>query len=461
MVHLGLGNFHRAHQAVHTARALEHAPGPWGVVGIATSSSTVVDALRRQDLLHTVVEVSPEGARTSIPAVHSDVFVAASDPRRVVAEIAAERTRIVSLTVTEHGYGYSAATGRLDRENPAIAADLNGDLSSPRSTIGRLAAGLALRARSHGEPVTVLSCDNLSGNGEHTARLLHEFADDRGDAELTRFLERTGFPNSMVDRIVPATTDAHRELVERELGRRDEVPVPAEPFSMWVVEDAFPAGRPAWELGGVVFSDEVERYEELKLRLLNGTHSLLAYLGALQGHTTIAAAVTDDDVERAARGVLAEYLPSVRVPSGVDAAEYVETLFVRWRNHALGHRTGQVGSDGSVKLRQRVPGPALRLLDSGPFPDHLALTVAGYLTCVAPPTGFDPGPAAAEMRDPAAAALRAESCADGTALARFALEATQLLGAELGARREFTARVGELVDVLHRDGVAAAVRDVG
>ena len=210
----------------------------------------------------------------------------------------------------------------------------------------------------------------------------------------------------MVDRIVPATTDAYRAAAAAHLGATDAIPVPAEPFTMWVLEDRFAAGRPAWEHGGALFTDDVEPYELLKLRLLNGTHSLIAYLGALDGHATIAGACAQPFVADAARRVLFdEYLPSVTVPADVDLDGYVAQLFERWSNTALGHRTQQVGSDGSVKLGQRVPEPALLQLRAGRLPHHLALTVAAYLCCLAPPPGFDPGPHAAAMADPARAGL--------------------------------------------------------
>jgi fructuronate reductase len=274
----------------------------------------------------------------------------------------------------------------------------------------------------------------------------------------------------MVDRIVPATTDSYRDAVAAQLGVRDAVPVPAEPFSMWVIEDEFAAGRPAWERGGARFAADVGPYELLKLRLLNGTHSMIAYLGALDGAATIPEAIARPAVRGAAMRVLRdEFLPTVPVPADIDVEEYTRQLFERWANSALGHRTTQVGSDGSVKLAQRVPDPALTHLAAGRMPHHLALTVAGYLCCLAPPDGFDPGPHAAAMTDPARARLAPlrssrSSSADGPAGAgsrgfvRAALRGG-LLGTALAEHDEFTARVAEFVDVLVRHGVDAATRE--
>jgi fructuronate reductase len=264
----------------------------------------------------------------------------------------------------------------------------------------------------------------------------------------------------MVDRIVPATTEHYRRLVAEHRGYRDTIPVPAEPFSMWVMEDNFIAGRPAWEAGGAVFSNEVASYEELKIRLLNGTHSLIAYLGALSGAATIPESVVHAPIEQAARMVLREeYLPSVSVPANVDVSAYEEQLFSRWRNSALGHRTSQVGSDGSAKLRQRIPIPALKLLNEGRMPQFLALTTAAYLSCVAPLNGFIPGPPADAMEDPARGLLSglAALSRSGGELAARVLEEHHLLGEDLAEHTAFIERTGELIDSIHSRGPLAAI----
>lgn len=465
ILHLGLGNFHRAHQAVYTDLAMQAAGGDWGIIGVSPRSSAVVDALRAQDLRYTVVEISPEGSAFSLPRAHSDVFVARQEPERLLAALAAPTTKIVTLTVTENGYTYSASTGHLDTADAGIQHDLT-DAVAPQTTIGQLVRGFQRRLTTGAAPLTVLSCDNLAENGRHTAALVREFAGllPAGESEdLLAYLDAAvTFPSSMVDRIVPATTDHYRSLVLEATGFADAVPVPAEPFTQWVIEDDFAAGRPQWEAGGAVFSNEVGAYEQLKMRLLNGTHSLLAYLGALSGAATIPASRAQDFIADAAHSVLRnEYLPSVTVPSGVDVDEYEAQLFVRWSNSALGHKTSQVGSDGSVKLRQRIPEPAMHLLAAGRMPHHLALTVAAYLTCVAPLKGFDPGADAALMSDPARELLRslADGSSSGRQLARRALGDQHLLGHELAECTTFIDRVGDFIDVLHTDGPRAAARE--
>ncbi|MDQ0278792.1 fructuronate reductase [Arthrobacter silviterrae] len=465
IVHLGLGNFHRAHQAVYTDAAIKSGGGDWGITGVSNRSSTVVDALKAQDMLYTVVEISPETRRFSVPRVHVDAFVAAHDLARVPQTIAAESTKIVSLTVTENGYTYSPTTGGLNLAATAVQRDLiTGNI--PSTTVGQIVRGLQRRMHTHGSPITVLSCDNLANNGHHTQLLVNEFVSHLPTAEssdLAQWIKtNTTFPSSMVDRIVPATTDNYREAVAASLGYIDAIPVPAEPFTMWVLEDNFAAGRPSWEAGGAIFSTEVDKYEQLKVRLLNGTHSLIAYLGALSGAATIPDAVAVGYIESAARSVLQnEYLPSVSIPSGVNVTDYETQLFSRWRNTALGHKTSQVGSDGSVKLGQRIPLPALELLAGGTMPQHLALTVAAYISCIAPLAGFNPGAEASAMEDPARPLLMglAAESGSGRDLARKVLGTHHLLGEELSGHDDFINRTGDLIDIIHRHGPGSAARD--
>lgn len=464
ILHLGLGSFHRAHQAVYTAAALAAAGGDWGIVGVASRSRTIVDAMHAQDHLYSVATISPDSTTLSVPGVHTDAFVGAEQPERVVAQIADSGIRIVTLTVTENGYSYSAATQHLDLDDPAIRSDLGG--RAPQSTIGQLARGLQARATAGGAPISILSCDNLAANGAHTEKLVREFlhALPHGEGSDTlAFLDQSvSFPSSMVDRIVPSTTPELRDRVQAILGARDEIPVPAEPFTMWAIEDRFAGGRPAWEAGGAVFTTEVGRYEQMKVRLLNGTHSLIAYLGALRGVGTIPEAIGLDDIAGAALSVLrGEYEPSIEVPSGIDIRDYETQLFERWGNSALGHRTSQVGTDGSVKLRQRIPEPALLALGRGEMPHLIALTVAGYLSCLAPLPGFEPGVPASAMTDAARERLAAAATAarDGRDLARRVIIDMQLFGEGLAGQDSFVARVGELIDTIRLRGVIASIDD--
>ncbi len=403
IVHLGLGSFHRAHAAVYTAKALAAEPGDWGIVGVSNRSRTVVDAMRAQDNLYSVLTLSAAGTEVGVLDVHRRTLVAADDGPRVLAAIADPSHKILTLTVSENGYHRDARTGLLDVESEPITADL-ANADDPKTPIGLVCRGLAKRHAAGGAPVTVLSCDNLQSAGTMTGGLVEQYLEAAGASPqlLTWLSQSVSFPNAMVDRIVPAPTEATRAEVQSILGLHDACPVPAEAFSMWVLEDRFAAGRPKWEAGGAIFTDEVEAYELIKLRLLNGCHSLIAYLGALDGRETIPEARAQQFVEAAVRAAIEnEYLPSVHLPTGFDAPAYVESLFDRWSNSALGDKTSRVGSDGSTKLLQRVPGPALRMLQLRQMPEQLALTVAGWICCVAPPGGFRPGPLADAMVEPA------------------------------------------------------------
>jgi fructuronate reductase len=471
ILHLGLGNFHRAHQAPYTEDAGSHGD-PWEITGVASRSRDVVEALHRQGMRYHVLTLAPGGTDVRQVASITDAFTAADEPLRTVREIADPATRIVSLTVTEKGYGISPLTRRLDLGAPDVRADLEGPdgKAAPRSTVGRLAAGLLRRARGQATPVTLLSCDNITANGATLAGLLRDFAKampEPGGAELLAFLdESVSCPDTMVDRIVPATTDAHRRMAA-DAGRLDQVPVPAEPFSMWVMSDRFPAGRPAWDEAGAVMTDRVHDYETVKVRLLNGSHSLLAYLGLLTGRVLIAEAADDPVVARAVRRLGDEYEPTLTLPEGFELAAYRAELDERFANRRLAHRTVQVGADGSLKLAQRVPEPALWHLEHGRVPAALALTVAAWLCCTAYPerleadrTGVPAEPAGERIRQLAARAAAGGAARRARRLAHAVLAEEAMLGQHLGRHGEFTDAVAALLETLEGGGVTEAVRAV-
>ena len=303
IVHLGIGAFHRAHQAVYTAEAIERAGGDWGILGVAQRRPAAVEALGPQDGLFSVVERGPEQDEVTVFSTVRDVLLAPQDPARLAAAIASPDVHLVTLTVTERGYPRDAATGGLGVEDPEVASDLAGE--PPRTAVGQLARGLALRAaRGEAGPLTVVSCDNLPRNGEVLARLVRDFCarlPARAGAPALEWMERhASFPSTMVDRVVPATTAGDREEVARRLGLDDRGAVVAEPFRQWVIEDAFAGPRPAWDRAGALLVPDAGPHEAVKLRLLNGTHSMLAYVGGLAGARTVAGAWGDPAVAPAA-----------------------------------------------------------------------------------------------------------------------------------------------------------------
>jgi fructuronate reductase len=383
IVHLGIGAFHRAHQAVYTEDAADASGDDrWGILGVTQRSARVVDQLRPQDGLYGVLTASPDGDRLRVVGSVVDVAFPGDEADRVVAAIAAPTTHVVTLTITEKGYVPGGAAVEL------------------------LVRGLEARHRSGGAPLTVLSCDNLVGNG----RVLGALVRDAVGADVASWLDASvTFPCSMVDRIVPATDDARRTQAATLLGARDEGLVVAEPFGQWVIEDRFAGPRPAWELAGATLTDDVGPYELAKLRLLNGTHSLLAYAGVLAGHDTIAGAVGDPALAAAATSTLT-------APPGVDLAAYADELLERFANPATGHRTGQVAADGTQKIPQRWGPPLAALLD-GPGDEVRDATsdgghVRAYAGALAAWVAFvvraaRGGPGAPPLDDPRADELRA------------------------------------------------------
>ncbi len=435
--------------------------GDWGIVAVANRSRRVVDALAAQDHLYSILELSSAGERVDVMDVHRGTLVAAEQTAELMAKIADPAIRLVTLTISENGYCRNAVSGNLDVDGDLISADL-ANPDAPRTSIGQLGGALIRRFQGAAEPITILSCDNLVSAGHTAHKMVSQYLQATAVPEGFHdwFAAQVTFPNAMVDRIVPGSTEATRTKVEQLLGVSDAIPVPAERFSMWVIEDRFAGGRPAWETAGAIFSDEVEAYELVKLRLLNGSHSLIAYLGGLAQKPTIPTSFETDFIRGCVADLLNnEYLPSIALPSGFDPQAYITELFDRWSNHALGDATARVGSDGSLKLLQRVPDPALRMLDLGLVPQQLALMVAGWIACIAPPAGFDPGPIAAAMIEPAKERLAAATAGAGSVRAHVeAIMTGGFFPEALAERSEFTDRVAELLSIITTHGVDEAAQ---
>ncbi|MGW6198351.1 mannitol dehydrogenase family protein [Kribbella sp. NPDC055110] len=395
IVHLGIGAFHRAHQAVVTERAaVETGETRWGIAGVSQRSSTVRDQLAPQDGLYSVLERGLGEPLVQVIGSVREVLTAPEDPEAVVARIADPAVSVVTLTVTEKGY--RAAGAGLNLDDPEIQADLTG--CPPRTVVGQLAAAIARRE----EPLTIVSCDNLVANGPFLRTLVTEYFDALGKFPAT--FEATRFPASMVDRIVPATTDADRDEAARLLGVRDEAVVVAEPFLQWVIEDDFAGPRPAWERGGAVLTSDVAPWEQAKLRMLNATHSMLAYLGALRGYETIAEAVRDEELEGLARQLMTDdVVPTLTPPDGLDLAAYGASVLERFENPALKHRTRQVAMDGSVKLPVRMLGTVRDRLKAGAEPRTISLAVAAWMVYVQRTPDLD-DPQATRLKSAAAGA---------------------------------------------------------
>jgi len=453
IVHLGIGAFHRGHMARYTQGAVERAGGAWGIVGVSLRGAGVRDALLPQDCLYTLVERDAEGERLGVIGVVRDVLHAPAAPEAVLARIADPATRIVSLTVTEKGYCHDPASGRLDDGHPDIVHDL-AEPQRPRSAAGFLAEGLARRRAAGAPPLTVLCCDNLPSNGRTVEGIVQAFAALRG----LRLDGAATFPSTMVDRIVPATTPEDVALVEQRLGLHDAAPVMAEPFIQWVIEDRFAGPRPAWEGEGLSFVSDVAPFEEMKLRLLNASHSALAYLGYLAGHAYIFETMRDADLRRFVRAMMDEEVtPSLHVPGTVDLDAYKDALIARFSNPVLRHRTYQIAMDGSQKLPQRLLGTVRDNLAAGRPVGRLALAVAGWMRYA---TGRDESGAAIAVQDPLAARLAAIGEAhrgDSAAMGRAYLSVTEIFGADLRAAAPFADAVAANLQALHARGVRSVL----
>ena len=434
ILHLGIGAFHRAHQAVITEDAARlTGQTRWGICGVTQRSASVQAQLLPQDGLYGVLERSPEQTRVRVVGAVRDVLYPAEQQAALDARFDDARVEIVTLTVTEKGYRRNAH-GRLDVTDPQVAADLAG--SAPRSAVGRLVRGLQTRSRGSGAPVTVLSCDNLNANGTVLATLVADFCGALPSTEgdrLAQWIEtHVAFPCSMVDRIVPATTPADRELAQAMLGLRDDGLVVAEPFRQWVIEDTFAAGRPAWELAGAQLTKDVAPYELMKLRILNGSHSTLAYLGALAGYATIAETVADDALLTVARKLIADdVIPILEAPDGTDLQAYGEQVLARYANPALAHRTVQIAMDGSQKLPLRLLGTIRDNLAAGRHPQWAARGVAAWMAYIASPVSRTGAPL--PIDDPMAERLAASArgMTDPAAVVTALLGHAEIFGADL------------------------------
>ncbi len=457
IVHLGLGAFFRAHGALYTEDVLAPDPDPWGIIGVSLQRPDQRDRLAPQGGLYVARECEADAPLSRIVGSVLGVLVAPEDPGAVLAAMTAPETAIVSLTVTEKAYCLDPATGRLDAAHPAIIRDLANPLA-PRTAIGLLAAALARRRAAGRAPFTVLCCDNLMGNGRLLAGLVQDFA-ALSDDRLARWIAGNAtFPATMVDRIVPATTAEDIAAVELATGLHDAAPVLHERFRQWVIEDRFVGARPPWERAGAELVSDVAPYEHMKLRMLNASHSALAYLGYLAGHATIAEAVADPALAGYLRRLWAEITPMLPALPGVSLDGYAETLLTRYGNPAIRHRTWQIAMDGSQKLRVRLlPTIHERLQRGLPVP-CLALAVAGWLRYAG---GIDERGGAIEVRDPLAGELRAALEAAGAepaAKVRAALGFAAIFGAELPAEARFVAALTDAYAALLRLGTRAAAQ---
>ncbi|MFJ5692416.1 mannitol dehydrogenase family protein [Arthrobacter sp. NPDC093125] len=395
IVHLGLGAFHRSHQAWYTHQAGDAAD--WGIASFTGRRPDAALALAEQDGLYTVVERADSGDSFTVVSSIAEA-VDGADAQRLADLVAAPATAIVTLTITEAAYRLGA-DGQLDRTAADVVADLallKSGNGTPATPLGRLVLALAARRAAGSGPLAVVCCDNLSNNGTvaHNALVGMAAAWDQG---LADWIDGTiSFVSTSVDRITPRTTEADLAAVQAARGYRDNSPVVAEPFSNWVLSGDFPAGRPRWEDAGAVFVDDIEPYENRKLWLLNGAHSLLAYAGQLRGHSTVAQALADPACLRAVEEFWDEAEANLAGAEGAAAdlqiPAYRAALQTRFSNARIAHHLAQIAMDGSTKLRMRAVPVLLAERAAGRSGAAAALMVAAWMDYSA----------AAEVQDPLA-----------------------------------------------------------
>ncbi|MEO5609649.1 MAG: mannitol dehydrogenase family protein [Ornithinibacter sp.] len=455
IVHFGVGGFHRAHQAVYLDTLMNAGEAlDWGVVGVGTmpGDARMRDALAAQDCLYTVVTKRADGTRENrVIGSIIDYLFAPDDPAGVLERLVDERTRIVSLTVTEGGYHVNQATGRFDPRDPGIRADL-ADMSAPVSVFGFIVEGLRRRHAAGTAPFTVMSCDNLPGNGAVARSMITSFA-RMADPDLAEWIEESvAFPNGMVDRITPVTGQVDIEALAAE-GVTDRWPVVAEPFTQWVLEDHFPQGRPPLEDAGVQVVADVEPYELMKLRLLNASHQALCYLGVLAGYDYAHEVAQDPLFARFLLGYMErEGSPTLPEVPGVDLDGYRRELIERFANPEVRDTLARLCAESSDRIpKWLVPVVVDNLAHDGEV-ERSALVIASWARYA---EGTDEQGGPIEVVDRLREQVMAAAAARGTDPLAF-IRDRDLFG-DLVDDARFTSAYETALDSLHTMGARATL----
>lgn len=378
IVHLGVGAFHRAHQAWYTEEVMNRFGGNWRIIGVSLRRPAMRNALKPQNSLYSLVTHHDYVARCQVIGALSEVLVAPEQPNAVIESLANPDVYVVTLTITEKGYGLDAASGKLNTEQRDIAGDLQGD-RPPKSALGFLAEGLAQRRNNNLPGMTLISCDNLSNNGHKLRSALLQFVRLKNETLTPWIEEHCRFPSTMVDRIVPATTNANVASFKDEFGFSDSAPVFTEPFSQWVIERNFAGPIPPWDKVGAQFVDDVAPFEAAKLRILNASHSLIAYLGCIYRKETVADAMQDSTIRKAVIALMREAEVTLTLPDSFSVRDYEDDLITRFDNRALKHRCEQIAMDGSQKIPQRIVPIIEWHLAHDSLPRYACMVVAAWI----------------------------------------------------------------------------------
>lgn len=460
IVHIGVGGFHRSHQALYLDNYIEQqlAQQPhshWGICGVGLLPGDKMQAvLQSQDCLYTLVERSSKEDTARIIGAITEYLLAPDNPQAVIDKLADAACRIVTLTITEGGYYVVEGTGEFDAEKANIQHDLTYP-DQPISVYGYLTAALNQRRKKGLPPFTILSCDNIQGNGNLTRKMLLAFAQLQ-DPDLGQWIENNvSFPNSMVDRITPATTLSDIQMVRDQFAIEDAWPVVAEPFIQWVIEDNFCAGRPNWESVGVQMTDDVHPYEMMKLRLLNASHSLLGFLGSLLGYTYTSEAMGDELIRQAIEQLMDEVTPTLPPLSDVEFSDYKQTLIERFSNPKIRDQLSRLCLNSSDKLPKFLLGSLRDQLEQAGSIESLSFTIAAWFRYL---NGMDDQGRSLPIEDPMATTLREKAQSGGNDPTQL-LDIKVLFG-ELSESEDFTVAVTNHLQQLYELGTQATLENL-
>lgn len=457
IVHFGVGNFHRAHQAMYLDKLMSEGHAlDWGICGVGMMPHGIKtrDVMRAQSCFFTLVVKNADKTLDArvVGCIHQYLFNP-DNPEAVVAKLASPEIRVVSLTITEGGYNVKATTGEFDFSHPGVVHDLNTN-EPPKTVFGLITESLRRRRDSGAPPFSVMSCDNVPSNGHVARRCFLAFAKAK-DPELAKWIEeKVCFPSSMVDRITPATTDDDRKLVRDKFGYADAWPVCCESFTQWVLEDNFSNGRPPYELAGVQLVKDVEPYELMKLRLLNASHQAMAYFGYLSGHTYAHEAASDPLIAK----LLTQYMKTEAIPTlhpvpGIDLDDYVKTLLERFANPEVRDTLARL-CGGSSDLIPKFLLPVVRdNLAKGGKVKFSAAVVASWARYA---EGVDEKGQPIKVVDKLASVLTPAARTQGEHPSAF-IENEEVFG-DLASQKEFVEPYREALALLKKDGAQATLK---
>lgn len=456
VVHLGVGAFHRSHQAVMTDDALAQHGGDWRITGISLRSKQLATQLNAQNGLYTLLERG--ASQTTARVVASIHHVIAADASATLASLSDAAVRVVTLTVTEAGYGIDRESRQPDMNNATVASDA-AEPDKPVGVLGLLVAAIQTRRQSGVQPFTVLSCDNLPANGKLLRDGVIGFARKAYGDELADWIaSNIAFPCSMVDRITPASTEETYKEASQLIGCKDNAAIETEPFIQWIIEDHFPSGRPQWEAGGATFVADVDPYESMKLTMLNGSHSMLAYSGYLTGKPLVRDVMRDEPLCALVDRHLNAAASLLSPLSDIDYSSYAQALADRFANPSIAHQTFQIASDGTQKLPQRIFNPAVVALrkqqEIRPFAFATAMWMRFTLQRLDDGTSY-------ELKDPRATEIKHSVSGnehDAELLSDALHRLTDFIPIELSSNDNWRQSIAEVLSIALAEGCLAAVK---